>query len=494
MVLGRRELVRIPSQEVDRIRAPRGQENAERGEEHRVPAQEAPGRRRGVRRPHGERHEEPGQDEEGRDDRDGAAVPVLHGTGLAPPRPVPRGIREVFRGGRSEQEQAEDRSDGPGLRGERRGHERPAGDLEKAPPGNRDRDVRPHPEAFRAPEGRHGVDQRREEPSEKQEKALMVEEGRADPREEPRSRGHDDRPGGHEGEDREQPRQTPRRRDGHLARDERAIGLVDAVHFEVRDLVEDVRSRVEERRAERPERDDPQQLPCDFARGVVHASERADGARENAEERRQERERAREARRESEVHETALAAARRVGAAAAPARVFRKFRTWPFETRQGAPARPSRLSRTVPRQAASTTATAPRAVRRAVANPAAARTAAAARPASVPATETAPSVPGGTRRKSGRSAVGDAIAWPISVPTVSMSAVASAAAAASRKTSPSGASPATRAQNAGTATFARTFSAPRRPPLSSAFPIASLRAFRKRVANVPTPKNRQSRR
>src|ERR1035437_4667858 len=51
-----------------------------------------------------------------------------------------------------------------------------------------------------------------------------------------------------------------------------------------------------------------------------------------------------------------------------------------------------------------------------------------------------------------------------------MSAVASAAAAARRYTSPFGPSPATRAQNAATETFARTFSAPRRPPLSSRLP------------------------
>src|SRR5664280_1806002 len=43
MVLRRRELIRISSQEMDRIRAPGGQEEAERREEHRVPAQEAVG-------------------------------------------------------------------------------------------------------------------------------------------------------------------------------------------------------------------------------------------------------------------------------------------------------------------------------------------------------------------------------------------------------------------------------------------------------------------
>ena len=50
----------------------------------------------------------------------------------------------------------------------------------------------------------------------------------------------------------------------------------------------------------------------------------------------------------------------------------------------------------------------------------------------MPPTETAPSVPGGTRRKSGRRTVGVFSACPTSVPTVSMRAVAKAAAAARR--------------------------------------------------------------
>ena len=47
-------------------------------------------------------------------------------------------------------------------------------------------------------------------------------------------------------------------------------------------------------------------------------------------------------------------------------------------------------------------------------------------PARVPPMETAPSVPGGTERKSGRRTVGVRSACPTSVPTVSMKAVAKA--------------------------------------------------------------------
>ncbi len=48
-------------------------------------------------------------------------------------------------------------------------------------------------------------------------------------------------------------------------------------------------------------------------------------------------------------------------ARAAPARVLKKLRTWPFVTRQGAPSRPRRLSTTVPAKAAATMTGMPRA-------------------------------------------------------------------------------------------------------------------------------------
>src|ERR1017187_4650910 len=398
MVFRRRQLIRIPPQKVDRVHAPGCEKEAERREEGRVPAQERMHGRRGVWRAGEHRHEKPWHDEEGRDDRDRLAVSILHGKRLAPPGAVPLGVGEVLRGGRAEEEEAEDGPDSPRFRGERRRDKRPACNLEKAPPGNRDGHVRPDSEALCPPERRNGVDERREEAAEKEKKALVIGEGGGRPREEPGPRGHDDPPRGNEGEDVKHPRQPPRRRVGYLARDERPVGLVDAVDLEVGDLVQHVRGRVEERRAKRAQRDDPEKLRRHASRRirVVDAAERADGTRKNAEERRQQRERAGEAYREAQVHAAPPRIARNAGAAAAPASVLMKFRTWPFETRQGAPDRPRRLSTTVPRAAASTTATAPRGGRRSDMTPAAARSAAAAKPASVPATETAPSVPGGT--------------------------------------------------------------------------------------------------
>jgi hypothetical protein len=53
----------------------------------------------------------------------------------------------------------------------------------------------------------------------------------------------------------------------------------------------------------------------------------------------------------------------------------------------------------------------------------------AAMPASVPSSETAPSVPGGTRPEGGRRYVVRPNAWPISLDTVSAAAVAKATAA-----------------------------------------------------------------
>ena len=110
----------------------------------------------------------------------------------------------------------------------------------------------------------------------------------------------------------------------------------------------------------------------------------------------------------------------------------------------------------------------------------------------MPPTETAPSVPGGTRRKSGRRTVGVFSACPTSVPTVSMRAVAKAAAAARRSSAEEpGVSAAQATRNAATEQFARTFAAPRRPPASSAFPIASFRLRPKRVVSVPPAKKTQ---
>src|ERR1035437_3727554 len=103
MVLGRAKLVLIFPQEVNRVGAPGGEEEAERREKSRVAAQKPVRSRRGIGRRGEHRQEQPRQNEEGRDDRDRLAVPVLHGQSHAATRAVPLSVGEILRGGGTEE-------------------------------------------------------------------------------------------------------------------------------------------------------------------------------------------------------------------------------------------------------------------------------------------------------------------------------------------------------------------------------------------------------
>ena len=127
--------------------------------------------------------EEPRQDEERRDDRDGLAVPVLHGQRLAAARTVALGVGEVLRRSGARGERA--RRSQPIAHGSAENADatsvQPA-TLRRHPRGNRDRHVRPHPEPLRPPEGRARVDERRDEAGEEEKEALVIGERGGGPR------------------------------------------------------------------------------------------------------------------------------------------------------------------------------------------------------------------------------------------------------------------------------------------------------------------------
>ena len=173
--------------------------------------------------------------------------------------------------------------------------------------------------------------------------------------------------------------------------------------------------------------------------GVVHRAEGAHRARDDAEERRQQGERARELRVEGE-----LGAAlddvdledpgAKTAAARAPTRVLRKLRASLSSSCRFSSAAPTTLSNVVPTNAAMTTGRHPRSTGRArPAAPSAASSSEAEIPASVPSSETAPSVPRGTGRKVVMRKVRRPRSWPISLDAVSAAAVAKEAAKARPK-------------------------------------------------------------
>ena len=291
------ELVGVPAQEPDGVEAPRREEDAERREEPGVPGQEAVLGRERVGEEAERDQEEPREDEEGRHDRHGLAVPVEDRERLAAPGPVPRNVGEVLRGGGADEEEEEEKADDPRLEGEGRGDHRPARDLQERAAGNGDGEVGPDAEALRPPPRRERVDEREDEAAEEEEERLVRRERREEPRRQPLAGRYDDEPDGDHRQDVEDPREDPGLPDPGLARDERPVGLVDAVDLEVGDLVQGVRGGIQERRAEGAERDGADDGPGEpvLRVRVVDAPEGADGPRDDAEERRQEREGAGEA-------------------------------------------------------------------------------------------------------------------------------------------------------------------------------------------------------
>ena len=114
----------------------------------------------------------------------------------------------------------------------------------------------------------------------------------------------------------------------------------------------------------------------------------------------------------------------------------------------------------------------------------AASTTDATTPASVPSSETAPDVPGVTRRQPTTSHVVLPQALPTSLAIVSLDAVTSAATIARRGRSARAMPRQMSAAQAAMPVFAIALPGPRRPPRSSAIPTSALRLNPRRVARA----------
>ena len=182
--------------------------------------------------PSGNHHE--WQDERWRNEPRGAAHSVDDGQGSAAAAGVPFHVREVLRRGGSEQEETEDRADEPGFEAEHGLHRRPPGDLEQDATRNRDRDVRPDPEPLGS-KRRHRIEDRDHRRDHHNPEALAAVSRRGEP-------GEDER--GDIRRDSERPRVAQ----AQPAGGQRPAGLVDAIDFEVVDLIQRVRRRIQHRR------------------------------------------------------------------------------------------------------------------------------------------------------------------------------------------------------------------------------------------------------